>query len=158
MNFNETQIGKPHLLWQIIGSSVTEVKRSITHCRIATGTYLLQSNISKFSNKQEDPTCPLCGLGDEDTIHLLTSCNMLHQESKIDFSKLKEITIKYIGQSVWNNIFSNIEAITKLIVDASNYHYIFNSKTAVVDVAKVASDLCSTLHIKRIILKSEFSK
>ena len=38
MNFNETQIGKPHLLWQIIGSSVTEVKRSITHCKIATGT------------------------------------------------------------------------------------------------------------------------
>lgn len=158
MNFNETQIGKPHLLWQIIGSSVTEVKRSITHCRIATGTYLLQSNISKFSNKQEDPTCPLCGLGDEYTIHLLTSCNMLHQERKIHYSKLKEITIKYIGQSVWNNIFSNIEAITKLIVDASNYYYIFNSKTAVVDVAKVASDLCSALHIKRIILKSEFSK
>jgi hypothetical protein len=63
MNFSETQIGKPHLLWQIIGSSVTEVKRSIAHCRIATGTYLLQSNISKFSNKQEDPTCPLCEMG-----------------------------------------------------------------------------------------------
>jgi hypothetical protein len=30
MNFNETQIEKPHLLWQNIGSSVTEVKRSIT--------------------------------------------------------------------------------------------------------------------------------
>jgi hypothetical protein len=98
------------------------------------------------------------GLGDEDTIPLLTSCYMLHQERKIHYSKLKEITIKYIGQSVWNNIFSNIEAITKLIVDASNYYYIFNSKTAVVDVAKVASDLCSALHIKRIILKSEFSK
>jgi hypothetical protein len=83
---------------------------------------------------------------------------MLHQERKIHYSKLKEITIKYIGQSVWNNIFSNIEAITKLIVDASNYYYIVKSKTAVVDVAKVASDLCSTLHIKRIILKSEFSK
>ena len=147
MNFSETQIGKPHLLWQIIGSSVTEVKRSTTHCRIATGTYLLQSNISKFSNKQEDPTCPLCGLGDEDTIHLLTSCNTLHKDSKIHYSKLKEITIKYIGQSVWNNIFSNIEAITKLIVDASNYYYIVNSKTAVVDVAKVANDLCSALHM-----------
>ena len=83
---------------------------------------------------------------------------MLHQERNIHYSKLKEITIKYIGQSVWNNIFSNIEAITKLIVDASNYYYIFKSKTAVVDVAKVASDLCSALHIKRIILRSEFSK
>ena len=65
MNVNETQIGKHHLLWQIIGSSVIEVNRSITHCRIATGTYLLKSNISKFSNKQEVPTCSLCGLGDE---------------------------------------------------------------------------------------------
>ena len=68
MNFNETQIGKPRLLWQIIVSSVTEVKRSITHCRIATGTCLLQSNIS------------------------------------------------------------NIETITKLIVDASNYYYFFQLK------------------------------
>jgi hypothetical protein len=75
---------------------------------------------------------------------------MLHQERKIHYSKLKEIIIKYIEQSVWNNIFSKIEAITKLIVDASNNYYIFNSKTAVVDVAKVASDLCSALHMLKV--------
>ncbi|CAC5412817.1 unnamed protein product [Mytilus coruscus] len=96
-HLDQVEIGKPHQIWQSIGSSVTEVKRSINHYRIATGTYLLQTNIAKFSNNKETATCPLCGLEEEDMIHMLTSCMLLHDVRKTYLLRLKNIIIGYIG-------------------------------------------------------------
>ncbi|CAC5362388.1 unnamed protein product [Mytilus coruscus] len=154
---DQVEIGKPHQIWQSIGSSVTEVKRSINHCRIATGTYLLQTNIAKFSNNKETATCPLCGLEEEDMTHMLTSCILLHGVRKTHLLRLKNIIIGYIGLRQWNEFFSDKQSITQLIVDPSYYSKTMKSLSNLAHITKATSEMCYEIHHKRLILKLELN-
>ena len=151
------EFGKPYQIWQSSGSSVTEVKRSINHCRIATGTYLLQTNIGKFSNNKETATCPLCGLEEEDMIHMLTSCILLHDARRTHLLRFKNIIIGYIRLRQWNEFFFDKQSITKLIVDPSYYSKTKKCTSNLVHIMQATSEMFYEIHHKRLKLKLELN-
>ena len=53
---------------------------SVARARLITNTYTLQLHRSTFYN--EEPTCKLCALESETTIHLLTTCPVLSLKRK----------------------------------------------------------------------------
>ncbi|CAC5412277.1 unnamed protein product [Mytilus coruscus] len=126
-------------------------------CRIATGTYLLQTNIAKFSNKKETATCPLCGLEEEDMIHMPTSCILLHDVRKTHLLRLKDIIIGYIGLRQWNETFVNKQSVTQLIVDPRFYSQTLKSLSNLAHITKATSEMCYEIHHKRLKLKLELN-
>lgn len=68
------QIGCTHPVWQSIQSSVSEVKRGITKCRMLTGTYILQASKHRFNQHAEEAICRACAMDIEDRVHMITTC------------------------------------------------------------------------------------
>ena len=93
LNIDSLRIGLTHPVWLSVESTITEVRRGITKCRLVTGTYLLQTNKHKFSKTSESASCKCCALGDEDIIHMLLDYPALHVQRKQYFSNVKSIVI-----------------------------------------------------------------
>jgi hypothetical protein len=51
------EMGKTHIVWDLINNSVRDVRQAITKARMLTGTYMLQPLKSKFNQSEVDPTC-----------------------------------------------------------------------------------------------------
>ena len=81
INIHSMKIGQTHSVWSSLESTVTDVRKGITKCRMLTGTYLLQSNRNKFNNS-ESAICKCCGIEIEDIIHMLLECPALFYERK----------------------------------------------------------------------------
>ena len=65
-NYNNLSIGKQHIVWKCLDCNTNEVRRGVVKVRLLTGTYLVQSKISRFNQYQVDPTCLLCRSSRED--------------------------------------------------------------------------------------------
>lgn len=148
---SELKIGVTHPVWRSLHSTVAEVKKGITKCRILTGTYMLQATKHRF-NHQEAPLCKACAMENEDIIHMLTSCPALHYVRKTEFAKLKECVISIIGPDEWQINFSDKISITKLIIDCTNFKHLFSRQSDIDRITRVSTDLCHKLHIKRTLL------
>ena len=86
-------IGQTHPVWDSLESTRLEVRRGVVKSRIITGTYIVQSTRAKFNQYQIDSTCPLCHLEEEDIIHMLLRCSVLHSVRKGPFRTLKDYVI-----------------------------------------------------------------
>ena len=53
-------LGEVHLVWDSTENSVIDVRKAIMKARLLSGMCLLQTNIHRFSQYREDPTCRLC--------------------------------------------------------------------------------------------------
>ena len=56
LNIESLKIGHTHSLWTSLESTVSDVRKGITKCRMITGTYMLQSTTSKFSKSTVSAT------------------------------------------------------------------------------------------------------
>lgn len=68
----------PHPLWQASIGKPYQVTAAGTRARMISGRYTTQALRALYTKRQESPTCPLCGDGDEDLIHLIVLCPRLH--------------------------------------------------------------------------------
>ena len=91
------KIGQPHPVWTSLESTVSDVRKGITKCRMLTGTYLLQSSQHKFSKSSTSATCKCCGLNDEDLPHMLLECPALLNQRKLFYPRIKDLVIDTIG-------------------------------------------------------------
>ena len=62
LNIDACGIGRVHNSWSSISNSVRDVRRTYIKVKMLTGTYVLQSNRSKFNKSEVSPICPLCKL------------------------------------------------------------------------------------------------
>ena len=74
MNVDSVGIGRTHSVWSSLESTVSDVRKGITKSRMITGTYMLQSNVYKFSNATESSICKCCATDSEDIVHMLLDC------------------------------------------------------------------------------------
>ena len=79
--------GRRHPLLQDVRNQ-QEIPRVRLKLKLVTGTYILQVNRSSFNQNRIDPTCLLCGNGDENMEHFILECSAL---SDIRMPILKEI-------------------------------------------------------------------
>ena len=143
--------GNPHISWTSVISSARDVARARIRCRLLTGTYILQYNRSRFNQSEQDPICQLCHTGNEDRIHFICICPVLHT-TRVKFSnELAEI----VGPKTWEVLTQTPDTLT---------HYILDTNSAV-DSSLVpqhqmilwdmhARMLCFYLHINRTLILS----
>ena len=143
------KIGHTHPLWTSLESSVSDVRKGITKCRMITGTYMLQSIKSKFSKSPVDAICKCCGLDNEDLPHMLLECPALLVPRKQFYPDIKSMVIDIIGEEQWKNKFSNRKQLVKLILDCSSSPELSDSENYV-KLQRVSTNLCHRLHLVRL--------
>ena len=79
--------GRRHPLLQDVWNQ-QEIPRIRLKLKVVTGTYILLVNRSSFNQNRIDPTCLICGNGDENIEHFILECEAL---SHIRVPILKEI-------------------------------------------------------------------
>ena len=149
LNIDSLSIENTHFVWRTLESTVTDIRKGITKCRMLTGTYMLQSNRHKFSRTIVSPTCRICGLESEDITHMLLNCSSLIDIRKQYYSNVKLKVIEHIGLKQWKAVFNTPEKIVQLILDSSKFKDLF-SDIAIRDITKVSTELCHRLHIERL--------
>ena len=72
--------GRIHYLLKSCKNAIyREVHRVHTKLKIATGTYILQTNRASFNQNEVDPTCMMCRNGDGTMQHFLLQCPVLSE-------------------------------------------------------------------------------
>ena len=78
------------------------IKKADSKIRLMTGTYVLQSNRSKFNQYNVNPTCILCKEEPEDQKHFLLRCPRLTDTRDSFFRTINVILTEYlVGVCVW---------------------------------------------------------
>jgi hypothetical protein len=80
------------VLW--VAHREEEVKKAQIKARLLTGTYLLQSDMQRFSKEKDEQKCELCQIEQENMEHFLLRCPALNEKRKITLSKLKQTLIQ----------------------------------------------------------------
>ena len=84
-----------------------------TKLKLATGTYMLQTNRSSFNQNMVDPTCSFCKSAEETTQHFLLECPELAVTRKPIIDSLLEAF-----SGVCNPAYDNV-TLLKLVIDCS---------------------------------------
>ena len=71
--------GKSHPLLNVITGSARVASRLHDRLKVATGTYVLQTNRVTYNQNDCDSTCLLCGDDDETLSHFLLKCPALKE-------------------------------------------------------------------------------
>ena len=148
-NIHTLKLGQIHPVWNTVDNNVHDARRAITKVRLLTGTYIVQSKLSKFNQNEVDPRCQLCFSEVEDYLHMLLQCGALLSYRR----KYIENLIDIIGHSSWceMNNQSRLEII--LDVSAANVSYSLGlSRDACVAIERISRRLCHSVHSGRVFL------
>lgn len=104
--------GKSHHLLKSCRNA-REIHRTHTKLKLATGTYILQTNRAAFNQNMVDPTCLLCKGAEETLQHFLLDCPVLAVIRKPIMDLLVEACSR-----LCNPAYDN-DTMLKLIIDCS---------------------------------------
>ena len=74
MIMEDHNLNKVHPIWQLAGCNSTFLQSAHTRVKMLTGRYKTQSVLKKYQ-LQDSSLCHLCGLEEEDTLHMITGCS-----------------------------------------------------------------------------------
>lgn len=151
-NIPSLEIGSTHPVWDTVKPNTNDVKMGITKVRLLTGTYLLQSNRSKFNKYEVDDTCPLCRLGPEDREHLITRCPALAQCRLKGLREIRNIISTKCGEDTWSKLTSK-HIITALIIDCTTLArkgILPDSREMLSEIEVSSRIMCHKLHVRRL--------
>ncbi|XP_045214277.1 uncharacterized protein LOC123564625 [Mercenaria mercenaria] len=80
-----------HNIWQSVRPREHEVKRAEIKVRLATGTYVQQTNAAKINKAEVTRTCQLCNKADENLQHFILDCRELQESRTKGLQMLKNI-------------------------------------------------------------------
>ena len=98
-NYNNLSIGKQHIVLKYLDCNTHDVRRGVVKVRLLTGTYLVQSKISRFNQYQVDPTCMLCRSSPEDYMHMILDFGALLKYRKDYIHKLELLFLNGTNRS-----------------------------------------------------------
>ncbi|CAG2207964.1 unnamed protein product [Mytilus edulis] len=73
------KVGKIHPLALANSANQRDINRIPIRIKIATGSYILQTNRAAYNQNNVDPTCKLCDQAEESLSHFLLCCRALDQ-------------------------------------------------------------------------------
>ena len=156
--FASLGIGKQHIVWKTLDRNTHDVRRGAVKVRLLTGTYLVQSAVSKFNQYQVDPTCLLCRCSTEDYQHMILECSALLKYRKNYLCEIKSIIDSECGPDTWNKLTK--EEILQLCVDCTvlvNSRVVDLKISAVNNIERTARLLCYSIHCGRAFLLNGLS-
>ena len=133
--------GRRHLLLQNV-RNIQEVPRIRLKLKVVTGTYILQVNRASFNQNRIDPTCLMCGNGDETMEHFILDCVAL---SHIRVPILNEI--RDICDSLCP--VSDNTMLMRIILDSQSIIKHDNKSDKVITLEYQCRRLCFSLHCER---------
>ena len=110
-------LGKCHPLLTNLSGGAHEASRLPVQLRIATGTYILQSNRAIYNQFECDATCNLCGGSDETLTYFLLECKAL-QECRQPIMTAIEAACEYLCDEL--DIPTLGIELDKFIIDCSS--------------------------------------
>ena len=157
-NTRNLVIGKQHIIWKYLDNNMRDIKRGAVKVRILTGTYLVQSTVSKFNQYSVDPTCQLCRSAPEDYQHMLLECGALLSYRKEYLRDLKLTVSHYCGLDSWTKL--SLTEILQLCIDCTllNQNGTLNlSESAIYDIECLSRSMCYSVHCGRSFLLDELN-
>ena len=148
MNCASIVPGKCHPLLLNLSVGAHEASRIPVWLRIATGTYILQSNRAVYNQFECDATCKLCEYAEETLTHFLLDCKAMHecrQPIMTDIESACESLCEELGISTLG-----IE-LDKLIIDCSSV-LVENPDIKLIQLQSIqfhSARLCFALHCLR---------
>ena len=150
-NTTGLRIGQTHPVWDTVQSTRLDVRRGIVKCRILTGTYIVQTIRSKFNQYQVNSTCPLCFIEDEDIVHMLLRCSVLHSVRKEPYRVLRDYIISKTDPDFWRTVFPTKTSLTKLIIDCGQITELQTVRGIDLStVERLTRNLCFAVHTERL--------
>jgi hypothetical protein len=110
----QENITKPHNIWHSVKNSEFDVKAEEIKAKIATQTYMVHCQKSKFV-KNAATTCPLCGTEYEDLCHFILVCTKLSRIRKWNLQKIEDYLEKIHKGLYIRNVNEN--ALLQVIID-----------------------------------------
>jgi hypothetical protein len=110
------KIHSVHPVWSSLPAVTREVKKAQIKARLLTGTYLLQSDMQRFSKEKDEQKCEPCQIEQENMEHFLLRCPALNEKRKITLSKLKQTLIQSTGQDKWTETIVGNKTLFSLIL------------------------------------------
>ena len=86
-----------------------------------TCTYLLHSNVYRFTNAAESSFYKCCAFETVDMVHMLLDCPALFAQRKQYFADLRSLIVNCVGIKQWKSTFNTKENLARLILDCSNF-------------------------------------
>ena len=149
-NFHILSIGKQHTIWKSLACNTRDVRRGAVKVRLLTGTYIVQSTVSRFNQYQVDPTCLLCRSAPEDYLHMIVECGALLKYRKDYMCTLKSIIDSECGPCTWSNFTK--DDILQLCIDCTvlrSSGVISVKESVVCDIERTARNMCYSIHCGR---------
>ena len=141
LSFSTYTCGRRHPLLQDVRNQ-QEIPRIRLKLKVVTGTYILQVNRSSFNQNRIDPTCLMCGNGEENIEHFILECEAL---SHIRVPILKEI--RDICDSLYPVSDKNI--LLQIILDSQKILNYDNKSENMIMLEYQCRRLCFSLHCER---------
>jgi len=117
-NIQVYRVKNPHNIWSCINPLEHEVKRAEIKARMVTGTYMLQSNISRYNQQEVPATCQICKDEDETLNHMLLKCAAFTGERAAFTGKLTQV-LGSRNSGKWDTILNN-NLLLQLILDCTH--------------------------------------
>ena len=141
----QENLTKPHNIWHNVKNSEIDIKAGEIKTKIATQTYMVQCQKSKFV-RNAAATCPLCGTEDEYLCHFILVCTKLTGIRKRRLQKIEDYLEK-IHKGLYIRIV-NENALLQVIIDCTsssiNYMRRIRSKNYT-ELEVLTRNLCSDL-------------
>ncbi|CAG2214135.1 unnamed protein product [Mytilus edulis] len=142
-------IGKIHPLITTKTANNRDIVRIPSRTKIATGTYIFQSNRASFNKNKVNPTCKLCNKSPETLSHFLLTCESLEMVRK----RLVDIIIDMGSELLAKSYFAEEVDLVQLIVNPFYYTVNKCNNEIVQNIAgqleRVCRQLINNLHMKR---------
>jgi hypothetical protein len=143
-----------HPVWSSLPAVTREVKKAQIKARLLTCTYLLQSDMQRFSKEKDEQKCELCQIEQENMKHFLLRCPALNEKRKITLSKMKQTLIQSTGQDKWTEtIVGNKTLLLQTIIDVTAVADELNiNQETFKEIEMISRNLCYDLHVQRTLL------
>ena len=76
-------VGQAHPLITTVSANISDISKIPTRVKLATRTYILQENRSKFREYWESAICLPCNTGEETMSHFLIECSALESDRSL---------------------------------------------------------------------------
>jgi hypothetical protein len=115
LDIQTASITRIHPIWATVSANMRDIERARIKTRLATGTYILQSNRARFNQYEVDSTCPLCQLGEEDQHHFVATCSTLQHIR----DKYHPAIAELVGPTVWERLSGDTQMLTKALINSA---------------------------------------
>ncbi|KAK3105653.1 hypothetical protein FSP39_002699 [Pinctada imbricata] len=152
-------IGSIHPLWFTVDSNIRDTRRAITKARFLTGTYMVQSKLSRFNQNTVDPTCQLCQSSVENYQHVLLECGALLTYRKEYLCELSRVMTYHFGKGMWENLSKDV--IMDIIMDVTRANVVHSMQLNTEQctyIERISRYLCYRVHSGSIFLLEKVSR